>query len=277
MLRHKTGYLNLSFWSLRAVIYFAVLSLWAWLLRITSLRLDREPGPRLLKRLVNLSSIGEVIYFVLMSFAAVDWMMSREPHWISTVFGFIVVMAQAVTAMCFLILMVALHSDDPALKPVVQADYLNDLGNVLLTFVILWAYMSFAQFLVTWLGNQPGRNCLVHPPDRRRMAVGRGGADLLALSSSVPFAVDAAAETQTGPPGSHCRWIAVHASGGGDLLGHSHRSARRSLGRASMVLCRGDEHPGLAGHRRHLVFGVPLVFERQRRSSRSAILFLLPR
>lgn len=153
VLRHKTGYLNLSFWTLRAVIYFAVLWLWAWMLRITSLRLDREPGPGLLKRLVNLSSIGEVIYFVLMAFAAVDWMMSREPHWISTVFGFIVVMAQAVTALCFLILMVAIHCDDPALKPVIQADYLNDLGNVLLTFVILWAYMSFGQFLVTWLGN----------------------------------------------------------------------------------------------------------------------------
>jgi hypothetical protein len=58
-----------------------------------------------------------------------------------------------VTALCFLILMVALYSDDPPLKRVIQPDTLNDLGNVLLTFVILWAYMSFAQFLVTWLGN----------------------------------------------------------------------------------------------------------------------------
>lgn len=153
VIRHKAGYLNLSFWTLRSIIYFAAFWLWAWLLRVTSLRLDREPNPRLLKRLVNLSASGEVLYFVLMALAGIDWMMSREPHWISTVFGFIVVMAQAVTALCFLILMVALYSDDPPLKRVIQPNSLNDLGNVLLTFVILWAYMSFGQFLVTWLGN----------------------------------------------------------------------------------------------------------------------------
>jgi hypothetical protein len=154
VLRHKAQYLHLSFWGARTIVYFGVFWLWAWLLRVTSLRLDRGPNPRLLKRLVNLSAIGEVIYFVLMSLAAVDWIMSREPHWISTVFGFIVVISQALTAICFLTLMIALFADDPPLKDAIRPDYLNDLGNVMLTFVILWAYLSFAQFLVTWLGNQ---------------------------------------------------------------------------------------------------------------------------
>lgn len=153
VLQHKAAYLNLNFWIIRAVIYFAIFWLWAWLLRVTSLRLDRESNPRLLKRLVNLSASGEVIYFVVMGLAGVDWIMSREPHWISSVFGFIVVISQALTALCFLTLMVALYADDPPLKDAMRADYLNDLGNVILTFVILWAYMSFAQFLVTWLGN----------------------------------------------------------------------------------------------------------------------------
>lgn len=154
VVRHKTQWLHLSFWGARALLYFAAFWFWAWLLRVTSVRLDDGPNPRLLKRLVNLSAIGEVIYFVLMSLAAIDWIMSREPHWISTVFGFIVVISQALSALCFLTLMVALFADDPPLKRVIQPDYLNDLGNVLLTFVILWAYLSFAQFLVTWLGNQ---------------------------------------------------------------------------------------------------------------------------
>jgi len=185
VIRHKTGYLNLNFWILRAVFYFLVFWLWAWLLRVNSLRLDRGPNPRILKRLFNLSSIGEVIYFVLMALAAIDWMMSREPHWISTVFGFIVVMSQAVTALCFLILMVALHADDPALKPVIRADYLNDLGNVLLTFVILWAYMSFGQFLVTWLGNnQDEITWYIHRTDGGWRWV---GAALIFLHFLVPF------------------------------------------------------------------------------------------
>jgi hypothetical protein len=153
VLQHKAPYLHFSFWALRAVGYFAVFWLLAWRLRANSLQLDRGPNPRVLKRLVNLSSIGEVIYFVLMSLAAIDWIMSREPRWVSSVFGFIVVISQALTALCFLTLMVALYADDPALKDAIQPDYLNDLGNVLLTFVILWAYLSFAQFIVTWLGN----------------------------------------------------------------------------------------------------------------------------
>jgi hypothetical protein len=154
VLRHKSPFLNAQFWTLRAIGYFLLLWALAFAIRATSLQLDRGSNPRLLKRLVNFSSIGEVIYFVVMSLAAIDWIMSREPHWISTVFGFIVVISQALSAVCFLILMVALYGDEPPLKDVIHPDYLNDLGNVLLTFVILWAYLSFAQFLVTWLGNQ---------------------------------------------------------------------------------------------------------------------------
>lgn len=153
VMRHKANFLNPTFWTLCSIGYLLVFWLLAWIIRSTSLRLDRGPNPRLLKRLVNVSSIGEVIYFVLMSLAAVHWIMSREPHWISTVFGFIVIISQALSALCFLILMVALYGDEPPLKGVIKPDYLNDLGNVTLTFVILWAYLSFAQFLVIWLGN----------------------------------------------------------------------------------------------------------------------------
>lgn len=154
VIQHKAAYLNLGFWTIRAVIYFAVFWLWAWLLRLGSVSLDRIPRPRVLKRQVNLSSVGEVIYFALMSLAAVDWIMSREPHWISSVFGFIVVISQALSALCFMVLMVAIYADEPPLKDVIQGRYLNDLASVVLTFVILWAYLSFAQFLVIWLGNK---------------------------------------------------------------------------------------------------------------------------
>jgi hypothetical protein len=153
ILRHKAHYLNWPFWTVRAVIYLVAFSGITWMLRSMSLASDRrEPGP-LLGRLYRLSTGGEILYFVLMSLAAVDWIMSREPHWYSTVFGFIVVVGQALTALCFLILMVTVYADEPPLKDVIRPNYLNDLGTVLIVFVILWAYLSFAQFLVTWLGN----------------------------------------------------------------------------------------------------------------------------
>jgi hypothetical protein len=154
VLQLKAHYLNFTFWTLRAIGYFVVFTLMVWTLRAWSVGLDREFTPRKLKKLVNLSAIGEVIYFVLMALAGVDWIMSREPHWISTVFGFIVVMAQAISGTCFLILMVAWYSKEPPIKDVAEPQFINDLASVLVTFVILWAYMSFGQFLITWLGNE---------------------------------------------------------------------------------------------------------------------------
>jgi len=153
ILRHKHLWLNWPFWTIRSVIYLLILSWLTWNLRSTSLASDHgDAGPKL-ARLYRLSAGGQVLIFVVMSLAAVDWIMSREAHWYSTVFGFVVVISQAVSATCFLILMVTAYADEPPLKAAIQPNYLNDLGNVLITFVILWAYLSFAQFLVTWLGN----------------------------------------------------------------------------------------------------------------------------
>jgi hypothetical protein len=156
VLRHKAPMLNWPFWTVRAVIYFAIFTLLTWLLRSMSLAQDRSPNVSTLARLRRLSAGGEVVYFVVMSLAAVDWIMSREPHWFSTVFGFIVVIGQALTALCFLTLMLTLFSNESPLKEVIRPNYLNDLGSVMIMFVILWAYLSFAQFLVQWLGNQQG-------------------------------------------------------------------------------------------------------------------------
>jgi hypothetical protein len=154
VLRHKAPLLNWPFWTVRAVVILLIFSAMAWLLQSLSNSLDRQSGHgRTRKRLINLSAGGQVVYFLLMSLASVDWIMSREPHWYSTVFGFVVITSQALSAMCFLILMVGLFSREQPFNGVVRPDYLNDLGTVLIMFVVFWAYLSFAQFLVTWLGN----------------------------------------------------------------------------------------------------------------------------
>jgi hypothetical protein len=154
IVQHKTIFLNVPFWIARLVLYFAVFFVLAWSLRRISLEGDRAgyTSP-LLKRFTNISAAGILIYFVLMSLGAVDWIMSREPHWYSTVFGFLICIGQAISGMSFLLLMVALFSRDPAYAPRLLPNYLNDMGNVLLTFVILWAYLGLAQFLIIWLGD----------------------------------------------------------------------------------------------------------------------------
>jgi uncharacterized membrane protein YidH (DUF202 family) len=104
-------------------------------------------------RLQRLSAGGLVAYVLTVSFAAVDWIVSREPQWHSTIIGFIVVSGQALAAMAAVVLLLALLvRDEPFAGAASRYDF-NDLGNILLTLVILFAYMSFVQFLIQWYGN----------------------------------------------------------------------------------------------------------------------------
>ena len=153
VLQHKVPWLNFGFWTIRAVVYFALWTALALLLRTTPLARPGVNAGLFFARVRRVSAVGIVIYFITMSFGGVDWIMAREAQWYSTVFGFILCVGQAVSAACLLIVMLWLVHDEPPFKQIVQPNYLNDLGNVLMTFVILWAYLSFAQFLVIWLGN----------------------------------------------------------------------------------------------------------------------------
>jgi hypothetical protein len=154
VLRHKAhAFLNWPAWSIRSVIYLAVFTIMGWRLRAGSFAEDRNPSETLQARFRRFSAGGEVVYVVVMTLAGIDWIMSREPHWYSTIFGFIVVISQALSALCVLTIVVWLFADRDPLKSVIHPNYLNDLGNVILCFVVLWAYLSFAQFLVIWLGN----------------------------------------------------------------------------------------------------------------------------
>ena len=154
VLRHKASFLNWPSWTGRSVIYLAIFTVLTWMLSSSTLNGYREPSPQRTARLRRLSAGGLVIYFFAMALGGVDWIMSREPHWDSTIFGFILVVSQALTATCFLILALAYFVNEPPLKEMTKANHLNDLGSILVMFVILWAYMSFGQFLIIWLGNK---------------------------------------------------------------------------------------------------------------------------
>jgi hypothetical protein len=153
---HKQGYLNPGLFIARYVVYFAIWITTAWLLRRFSLQRDRAPGPRAEHSLRVVSAAGLVAYFVTMSLAAVDWIMSLEPQWYSTIFGLIVCVGQAVVGLAMLIIMLDLMSTEPPFATRVQPRHFNDLATLLITAVILWAYHAFSQLLVTWMGNVQG-------------------------------------------------------------------------------------------------------------------------
>jgi hypothetical protein len=155
VLQHKQLYLNTTFFLVRAAIYFGVWNLISYLLNTWSLEQDRTGDPRLSKRMQFVSGIGLVGYGLTITFASFDWLMSLEPHWFSTIYGVLIMGGQALTSMAFLIIvLVWLGRRDPVDKVLVPG-YIHDLANLMLAFVMLWAYFSFSQYLIIWSGNLP--------------------------------------------------------------------------------------------------------------------------
>jgi hypothetical protein len=155
LLQHKALYLNVPFFLGRAAFYFivwtiVVRALWRW-----SLQQDESFDPRPGERLELLSRGGLVILGLTMTFAAVDWAMSLEPHWFSTIYGVIFMAGGALTAFALVIPFAALLSAHPPVGDLISSDQLSDLGKLMLAFVMLWAYFQFSQFLIIWSGNLP--------------------------------------------------------------------------------------------------------------------------
>ena len=158
ILRMKAPYLNLTFFLIRAAVYFAVWLFCAMLLNKWSAAQDRgetaitEADTR---RFRVVSAPGLIAYVVLMSLAAVDWVMSIEPHWYSTIFGFIIVVGQTLSALAFGVAVLTIVSPREPMNRVLRASNFHDLGKLMLALVMLWAYFSFSQFLIIWAGNLP--------------------------------------------------------------------------------------------------------------------------
>jgi hypothetical protein len=150
----KRLYLNPEFFTIRMVFYFAVWFTLAYFLNKWSKEEDAgSAGLALWMRMEGLSGIGLVIYGFTVTFASIDWVMSLEPQWYSTIYGLLFMVSQALTALAFSIAMLVWLSDREPLSQFVKPAQFQDLSSFLLTFVMLWAYLEFSQFLIIWGGN----------------------------------------------------------------------------------------------------------------------------
>jgi hypothetical protein len=154
-LAHKALYLNPSFFIARTVVYFVVWTAFVLALDRWSVARDADPDPRLTVRLRGLAAGGLIALGFTVSFAAIDWVMSLEPTWYSTVFGAMVGVGWMLDAFALAIVSAALLGQRPPLAAVLSGKVRIDLGNLLLTFVVLWTYLAFVQLLITWSGNTP--------------------------------------------------------------------------------------------------------------------------
>jgi len=95
------------------------------------------------------------LLIVTVTFASVDWYMSLEPEWFSTIFGFIWVAAWSLSALAFVIAVMASLANEEPMKRIVAPLHFHDLGKLLLALVMLWSYFAYSQYLIIWSANLP--------------------------------------------------------------------------------------------------------------------------
>jgi len=178
-------------WVLRSVIYFAIWLGIAYLLNKWSAAQDRtttvEDARLVLERASRFSGPTMVIFVLVITFAVVDWMMTLDPHWFSTMWGLLFVIGWALSALCFVVALMAYLSDKAPMDRILGKRHFHDLGKLMLAFVMVWAYFNFSQFLIIWSGNIPEETGFY----LLRMQGGWGfmGVALIAFHFAFPFLI----------------------------------------------------------------------------------------
>jgi hypothetical protein len=183
----KTAYLNTPFFIGRQVFYWAVWSALAILLNRWSAEQDRTGDPALISKFSKLSGGGLVVHGLLLNFAMVDWVMSLNPHWFSTIWGLLFLVGQGLSALAFAIVVLIMLSQYPPLNRIVTPHHLHDLGKLLFAFLMLWAYLSFSQFLIIWSANTVEE--IPHYLVRMQGGYEWIGVGLILLHFAVPYAL----------------------------------------------------------------------------------------
>ncbi len=151
----KAAYLNVPFFLARQVFYFIVWNTIGYLLTRWSAEHDRTGDPKLIDKMSRVSGAGLLIYGLTVTFAMVDWTMSVNPHWFSTIWGMLYAGGQGLSAFAFGIIVLLMLAQTAPLNRVLTSHIFHDLGKLLFAFLMLWAYLSFSQFLIIWSANLP--------------------------------------------------------------------------------------------------------------------------
>jgi len=153
VLQHKQPYLNATSWMIRGLVYFALWTLWAWRIRVLSLDFakTRSPYTELSRR--KWSASGLLLIVLTLTLCSVDWVMSLEPKWYSSMYGIAFTVSAGLSAYAFVTFFLVLLSPAPAMRDILKPSHFRDLGNLMLAFTMLWAYTNFSQFLLIWYGN----------------------------------------------------------------------------------------------------------------------------
>ncbi len=192
-------------WILRGFIFLGIFLVMALLLNKWSDNQDAsttfDDSAKWLEKMSRFSGPTLVIYCLVVTFATVDWVLSLDPHWFSTIWGLLYVVGWGLSCLCFMVAILACLIDHEPMKKVLGKRHFHDLGKLILALVMVWAYFSFAQYLVVWSGNIPEETAYYIP--RIKGGWGWIGASLIFLHFAFPFLVLLQQDFKR-----HAKWLA---------------------------------------------------------------------
>ncbi|PWU10888.1 MAG: hypothetical protein C5B51_03625 [Terriglobia bacterium] len=154
ILRHKQVFLTTPFWLLRAAVILAGLAFLGLRLNRWSVMED-QGSPVAGRKMSSLSAVGLIFWSFAVTFLSIDWVMSLNEHWFSTMFGLLFMIGQGLSGIAFLITIMVLLSQTRPMAEILTPRHLHDLGKFMLACTMVWAYFSFSQWLIIWAGNLP--------------------------------------------------------------------------------------------------------------------------
>lgn len=179
------SYLTVHGFIIRAIFYLAIWNLLSFLLTKWSREQDKATTRDNTQRFKAVSGPGLILYAFTISFAAIDWIMSIDPSWISTIYGLLILIGELLSAMCFAVVVERILVNYKPMSEMLKPDFVHDHGKWMLTFIMVWAYFSFSQWLIIWAGNLPDEITWY----MRRLYGGWGfiGLTLVIFQFAVPF------------------------------------------------------------------------------------------
>lgn len=154
-LREKSAYLNVHAFYVRAAVYFMIWTIWSFVLNTCTSTADPQRQRRRQPSLAIVSGWGLALWGLSITFASIDWVMSLEPQWYSSMYGVLYMGGSSVAAMSCAIIVGLWLRPMPGSINVLTTSRLHDLGNFLLAFVMFWSYVEFMQFLIVWEADLP--------------------------------------------------------------------------------------------------------------------------
>jgi hypothetical protein len=154
IIQNKAGYLNFPFWIIRAFVFLLGWNLYRYFSRKNCLAQDESTDNSFYKKNFNISAMFLVFFIVTESIMSWDWIMSIDPHWFSTLFGWYVFASffvSGITTIC----MVTLYLKSKGYLENVNTSHIHDLAKFMFGISVFWTYLWFSQFMLIWYANIP--------------------------------------------------------------------------------------------------------------------------